>query len=198
MIKLGLFIIPQIKLKKKIISLKREVKKIFGNQTYLNHLPHCTLYVFKTSKKNMNLLKKIKKITVNYKRLIIMKKTDIFYKDPITKKNTYVIKVKKNKFLINLQKNILDNFTKYSLKTDNKFSNKKMFNNYNKFGYPYINTNWKPHYTIASISLKKNQNDFMKKYKKIKLTKKPSYLNRVCLYEIKKNQHKLICNIKVK
>ena len=198
MIKFGIFIIPQLFLKKRIISLKKKVKKIFGKQTYLNHLPHCTLDVFNTSKKNINLLKKIKKISVNYKKNIILDKTDIFYKDPITNKNTYIIKVKKNKFLINLQKKILNNFTKYSLKNNNKFNNKKMTDNYKKFGYPFINSNWRPHFTIASISKKDKQTDFIKKFKKIKLTQKKIYLNKVYLYEIKKNEHKLICNIKLK
>ena len=86
MIKLGLFIIPEKNLKKKILNLKSEVKKIFGNQKYLSHLPHCTIYVFKTSKKYLNSLKKIKVIFVNNKKSFDLKKTDIFYKDPITKK----------------------------------------------------------------------------------------------------------------
>ena len=198
MIKLGLFIIPEKNLKKKILSLKSEVKKIFGNQTYLNHLPHCTIYVFKTSKKYLNSLKKIKVIFVNYKKSFDLKKTDIFYKDPITKKNTYIINVEKNKFLIDLQKNILNNFTKYSFKKSNNFANKKMSNNYKKYGYPFINSNWKPHFTVASISLKKNKNNFIKKFKKIKFTKRKIYLNKIYLYEIKKDQHKLICKLKLK
>ena len=73
-----------------------------------------------------------------------------------------------------------------------------MSNNYKKYGYPFINSNWKPHFTIASISLKKNQNDFIKKFKKIKLTKRKIYLNKIYLYEIKKDQHKLICKLKLK
>lgn len=198
MIKLGLFIIPEKNLKKKILNLKSEVKKKFGNQTYLNHLPHCTIYVFNTSKKYLNSLKKIKEIFVHYKNSFDLKKTDIFYEDPITKKNTYIINVKKNKFLIDLQKNILNNFTKYSFKKSNNFSNKKMSNNYKKYGYPFINSNWKPHFTVASISLKKNQNDFIKKFKKIKLTKRKIYLNKIYLFEIKKDQHKLICKLKLK
>ena len=171
MIKLGLFIIPEKNLKKKILDLKSEVKKIFGNQTYLNHLPHCTIYVFKTSKKYLNSLKKIKEIFVHYKNSFDLKKTDIFYEDPITKKNTYIINVKKNQFLIDLQKNILNNFTKYSFKKNNNFSNKKMSNNYKKYGYPFINSNWKPHFTVASISLKKNQMILSKNSKKLNLLK---------------------------
>lgn len=74
MIKLGLFIIPEKNLKKKILNLKSEVKKKFGNQTYLNHLPHCTIYVFNTSKKYLNSLKKIKEIFVHYKNSFDLKK----------------------------------------------------------------------------------------------------------------------------
>ena len=48
MIKLGVFILPSKKLKKKIISKKKDIKRKFGNQKYLNHLPHCTLCVIYT------------------------------------------------------------------------------------------------------------------------------------------------------
>ena len=122
----------------------------------------------------------------------------IMMKDPITKKNTYIINVEKNKFLIDLKKKILNNFTQYSFKNNNNFLNKKMSDNYKKYGYPFINSNWKPHFTVASISLKKNQNDFIKKFKKIKFTKRKIYLNKIYLYEIKKDQHKLICKLKLK
>ena len=60
MIKLGIFIIPNQQLKKIILKFKKIVQNQFGNQTYLKHLPHCTLYVFETSKKKSSRNKKNK------------------------------------------------------------------------------------------------------------------------------------------
>ena len=116
MIKLGIFILPNSAIKKKILFLKNDVKKKFGIQTYLNHLPHCTMYVFQTSKKNIKNIKKIACISVKKKKSFEVNKTDIFINDPITKKNTYIIKVKKNVFLSTLQKMVLNLFSKYALK----------------------------------------------------------------------------------
>ena len=95
MIKIGLFIIPNLSLKNFISKLKSLVRKKFGHQTYINHLPHCSLYVFKTNKKNLNILKDKRLIISKYKKKYLTDKTDIFYNDPITTKNTYIIKIKK-------------------------------------------------------------------------------------------------------
>ena len=86
MIKIGIFIIPNFYLKDQIINLKKNVKKRFGFQTYIDHLPHCTLYVFKSIGKNINNLKKIKNISLNENNFFFLDKTDIFFNDPITKK----------------------------------------------------------------------------------------------------------------
>ena len=116
MVKLGAFIIPDKKLKKIILKLKKIVKKRFGNQTYLNHLPHCTLYVFETNKKNLQEIKKIKYLKIKGNNLFYTKNTKIFLNDPLTKKNTYIVNINKNKFLNNLQVQVLKTFNKYSQK----------------------------------------------------------------------------------
>ena len=92
MIKLGIFILPNSSIKKKILFFKNYVKKNFGVQTYLNHIPHCTMYVFETSKKNLKEIKKVDQILIKRKKSFEIDKTDIFFNDPITKKNTYIIK----------------------------------------------------------------------------------------------------------
>ena len=196
MIKLGIFILPNKSIKNKILNLKKIVKKKFGSQTYLNHLPHCTIYVFNTAKSNLRFLKKIKfKIHIKNKFFKITK-TDIFYNDPVTKGNTYILKINKNNFLKKLQLSILKNFNKYSQKKKIKFINKTMKKNYNIYGYPFINSNWKPHFTIASISKKKDQINFKKLFRKLNTTYKQT-VSQIYLYKIKKNQHKLICKIKI-
>ena len=196
MIKLGIFILPDSSLEKKILFLKDKVKNNFGIQTYLNHLPHCTVYVFQTSKKSLKEIKKIVRIYINNKKSYEIYKTDIFLNDPITKKNTFIIKVKKNIFLSKLQKKIVDLFNKYALKNKQKFNNKLMNKNYRLYGYPFIKNNWKPHFTIASISKKKNQKDFINEFKLTNLNRKQSIKN-VSLFQIKKDKHEFICKIKI-
>ena len=53
MIKLGVFILPDKNLKLKILKYKKLIKKNFGDQKYLSHLPHCTLCVLNVSKKSI-------------------------------------------------------------------------------------------------------------------------------------------------
>ena len=196
MIKLGIFILPNISIKKKILFLKNDVKKKFGMQTYLNHLPHCTMYVFQTSKKNLKKIKKITHISIKKNKSFEVNKTDIFLNDPITKRNTFIIKVKKNVFLSNLQKIFVNLFCKYAFKKKKIFSNKLMEKNFRLFGYPFIGSNWKPHFTIASISKKNDQKNFISEFKSINIKKKQS-LKNIFLYQIKKNKHQLICKIKI-
>ena len=196
MIKLGIFILPNSSIKKKILFFKNYVKKNFGVQTYLNHIPHCTMYVFETSKKNLKEIKKMNRVLIKRKKTFEINKTDIFFNDPITKKNTYIIKIKKNLFLNNLQKIILDLFSKFALKKKQRFNDKLMNKNYKLFGYPFIKKNWKPHFTIASISMKKNQKNFINKFKLINIRRKQS-LKNIFLYQIKKDKHKFICKIKI-
>ena len=196
MIKLGIFILPNSSIKKKILFFKNYVKKNFGVQTYLNHIPHCTMYVFETSKKNLKEIKKMNRVLIKRKKTFEIDKTDIFFNDPITKKNTYIIKIKKNLFLNNLQKIILDLFSKFALKKKQRFNDKLMNKNYKLFGYPFIKKNWKPHFTIASISMKKNQKNFINKFKLINIRRKQS-LKNIFLYQIKKDKHKFICKVKI-
>ena len=196
MIKLGIFILPNSSTKKKILFFKNNVKKNFGVQTYLNHIPHCTMYVFETSKKNLKEIKKINRVLIKRKKTFEIDKTDIFFNDPITKKNTYIIKLKKNLFLNNLQKIIVDLFSKFAQKKKQRFNDKLMNKNYKLFGYPFIKNNWKPHFTIASISMRKNQKNFINKFKLINIRRKQS-LKNIFLYQIKKDKHKFICKIKI-
>ena len=136
------------------------------------------------------------RVLIKRKKTFEIDKTDIFFNDPITKKNTYIIKIKKNLFLSNLQKIILDLFSKFALKKKQRFNDNLMNKNYKLFGYPFIKKNWKPHFTIASISMKKNQKNFINKFKLINIRRKQS-LKNIFLYQIKKDKHKFICKIKI-
>tara|TARA_B100000963_G_C22574386_1_gene647676 strand:- start:415 stop:1011 length:597 start_codon:yes stop_codon:yes gene_type:complete len=197
MIKLGVFILPNKKLKKILINNKKKVKKIFGKQKYLSHPPHCTICVLNISKKSINKIKKEKisvpKLSQKYKLL----KTDIFINDPMTRGNTMVFKIEKNKFLKNLQLNILRILNKYILKSKKKYKDKKMQSNFKKFGYPFVNSNWYPHFTIASISKSASQKQYFKDFKQKMISRSLQKITHVFFFIIKKDNHKLICLKKI-
>jgi hypothetical protein len=197
MIKIGIFILPDLRLKKEIINFKKKVKSSYGNQIYLDHLPHCSIFVFNTKKKYLKKINQEAKTDIKLRGNFQLDNTVIFQKDPITKGNTYIFKIKKNDFLKKLQKKIVKKFFNFPVKSKNIFKNKQMFNNFNKYGYPFINSNWKPHFTISSIHKNKNQKEFKKNFKKYKLNKRKLYLSKINLYLINKNKHKLICQIKI-
>jgi len=197
MIKIGVFILPNKNLEQKIIKYKKEIKKNFGDQKYLSHLPHCTLCVVNTSKNSIKNIKKEKIFISKFKKEYRIKNYDVFYDDPITKGNTVVFKIEKNKFLKELQLQILKNLQKHVLKIKKDFKNLKMKNNFKKFGYPFVNSNWKPHYTIASISKKIKQKKFLKVFKNFRKRNINQKVKNIYFFQIKKNRHRLICIKKI-
>ena len=174
MIKLGVFILPNRKLKNKILLRKKDIKKKFGNQKYLSHPPHCTLCVINSTNKSLNLIKKNEVFTSRYKR-----------------------KVKKNNFLKNLQLQICNKLKKYTVKGKKKFKNILMKKNYQRYGYPFVNTNWRPHFTIASISKSSTNKIYFKNFKNEKFNEINQKISYIFFFQIKKNNHKLICSKKI-
>ena len=79
MIKIAAFIIPKKKMRLKILNLKKKVKINFGNQPYLSHPPHCTLFTINTSNKLLKERKHFKSIRMqsNYKKSLIIKNIEI-------------------------------------------------------------------------------------------------------------------------
>ena len=197
MIKLGVFILPSKKLKKKIISKKKDIKRKFGNQKYLNHLPHCTLCVIYTSRKSLNTIVKDEVFKYQNKKEAKIKKFDIFFNDPITKGDTLIFKIEKNIFLKKLQLQVCKKLIKYNIKTKKRFNNVLMNKNYQKFGYPFVNTNWHPHFTIASISKSSTNKVYFKKLKNEKFNEISEQIKYIFFYQIKKNNHKFFCSIKI-
>ena len=196
MIKLGVFLIPKNKLKKIIINLKREVKKNFGSQKYLSHPPHCTLCVLYVSNLFLQSMKK-KNLKVKHLKAFKIEKTDVFFNDPVTKGNTLILKIKKNKFLNSVQLQILKLIKKYLIKKTINFTNLKMKNNFKKYGYPFVNLNWLPHFTIASIAKKQNQKIFINNFKNFKNYIPKQKVKYIYFYKIKKQQHKFLWKTKL-
>ena len=162
---------PCKKIDTEVKKLKKELFKKIGNQKYLNHFPHTTIFDLKVNK---NLIKKKHKSDIKINNLnknelrLIIKKRFYFVNDPITKKCTYVIFVKKNKLFKKIQKKLLKRFKKIIIKKNKKFKNINFNQNYINYGYPFVNKNWKPHLTIASVNKNYIKDDIFKKFLKNK------------------------------
>lgn len=197
MIKIAVFIIPKKKIKNKILNLKKIVRKNFGNQPYLSHFPHCTLFTMNVSKNILKNKNKIKKIWIkkNLKNILSINKTGLFLNDPITQGQTIFFKIKKNSFLKMLQPILLKSFSKFRDRNSKaKFRFLWMKKNYIKYGYPFVGINWKPHLTIASLTNLCKKNKFVKNFLKQKINSK-EFINKVYVYKINKDKHTYLWNI---
>ena len=96
MYKIAAFIEFDKKITKKILNQKKIVKKKFGNQIYLNHPVHLTLFTLNI--KNIN---KLKKIYINKNKIqskpfsINVTRQGIFYNDLLTGDHTILYHIKK-------------------------------------------------------------------------------------------------------
>lgn len=197
--RIGFFIEPKGKNLKKIRLWKQIVKKKFGKQKYLSHPPHLTLAVISFNHRvKLSDIKSLKDEIFQKKFSIYLSKPSIFYNDPITKADTLYYGTKRSIKLIKLQKYILKKLKrlkKFYSKT--KLLKKKNLNyNIKKYGYPFVDKSWTPHFTIASIKTRsKDKNAFFKSF----LTQK--YINSILrvssfsIWIIKKDKHKKILNI---
>jgi len=158
---IGFFIEPEKKLKKVIIDYKRIVKKNYGNQIYLFHPAHLTLFTMTVKRKlPKDKIIKISKFLKNFKNIRIkIAKIKFFYNDPQTKGHTMFLSLKKNTSLNNFQMKMIRFLNQIigskNIVKKNKF-NGKLRKDYRRYGYPFVGKNWIPHFTISSISKKHN------------------------------------------
>tara|TARA_Y100000591_G_scaffold220479_1_gene191936 strand:+ start:134 stop:742 length:609 start_codon:yes stop_codon:yes gene_type:complete len=190
---------PKKKLLEEVLILKKKIKKKFGKQTYLDHLVHLTIFDLKV---------KNSKITDSYKKEIriknlyekdlklIVKKRYFFKNDPITKKTTFIILIKKNKLLQNLQLNLLSRFQNIKLNKKNKFNKEPFKKNNNIYGYPFVNESWRPHITIGSIDKEYIKDIIFKNFlsSKKKFSENFKY---IYFYKYEKNKHHYLWRSKI-
>ena len=184
---------------KEIKKIKKEVYKKFGKQKYLDHLPHLTIFDLKVnqfliSKKFKN---EIKIENLNTRDLkLSLKKRYYFKTDPITKKCTFVIFVKKNEVLKKIQQNLLKKFKSIKQKRNIRFKNAEFNKNNNKFGYPFVNKSWKPHLTIASVNKNYISDSLFKNFLKSKKHLHENY-KYIYFYKYSNRRHYFLWKSKI-
>jgi len=190
---IGFFIEPEKKLKKVIIDYKRIVKKNYGNQIYLSHPAHLTLFTMTVKRKlPKDKIIKISKFLKNFKNIRIkIAKIKFFYNDPQTKGHAMFLSLKKNTSLNNFQMKMIRFLNQIigskNIVKKNKF-NGKLRKDYRRYGYPFVGKNWIPHFTISSISKKHNLEKIQSIVKKkVLLT---TNVKKISIWHINKNQHK--------
>lgn len=184
---------------KKILNRKKEVEKKFGNQIYLKHPVHLTLFTI-----HINKIDQLKKLYINDKKnkskpfSISVTKPGVFYNDPLTGGHTIFYHIRKNKKISELQLRHLKKINKNLnvLKRNIKlFKNNILRKNFKEFGFPFTGKIWIPHTTIASIKNLKRDDKYIKEFltKKIRLN---CFIKEIKFYKIIKDRHELLFNVK--
>ena len=155
---------PEEKLCNLIKEKKELIKSRIGEQIYLSHPPHLTLFPITSEKLNQimlgleNIKQTIKKFPITLTDFFI------FYNDLQTKGHTIVCKLSQETtaYIKKIQIEMLNKIN--SLNTKEMFSIEDSYHqitskiekqNISNYGYPYIGENWIAHFTISSID--KNQ-----------------------------------------
>ena len=199
MYKIAAFIEFDKKITRKILNQKKIVKKKFGNQIYLNHPVHLTLFTL-----NVKNIDKLKKIYINELKIkskpftINVTKPGIFYNDPLTGGHTIFYHIKKNDKINKIQLRHLRKINKnlnILKKNMNLFKNNILKNNYKKYGFPFAGKIWMPHITIASIKNITNNNNYIKYFLSTKTNLK-CLVSEIKFYKIVKDRHDFLFSVK--
>ena len=199
MYKIAAFIEFDKKITSKILNQKKIVKKKFGNQIYLNHPVHLTLFTL-----NVKNIDKLKKIYINELKIkskpftINVTKPGIFYNDPLTGGHTIFYHIKKNDKINKIQLRHLRKINKnlnILKKNMNLFKNNILKNNYKKYCFPFACKICMPHITIASIKNITNNNNYIKYFLSTKTNLK-CLVSEIKFYKIVKDRHDFLFSVK--
>ncbi len=195
MYKIAAFITFDKSLEKKVLRQKFLVKRKFGNQIYLNHPVHLTLFTI-----NIKKLSSLKKIYQKFNNKILkntftiqINKTGVFLNDPLTKGHTLYYGLKQNNLLMQAQMKHLKFINRHLSVEKNKkiFNSTKLENNYKKYGFPFAGKIWVPHITVASINGIKEDHVFIQKFLKSKINCK-SVLKKIEFYKVNNDNHQFL------
>ena len=193
MYKIAAFIKFNKLIENKVLLQKKKVKKKFGNQMYLDHPVHLTLFTINIKK--ISALKEIyNKIKPKSKKENIklhINLAGVFMNDPLTKGHTLFYGVKKSSLLSLAQikhLKMINNKIYVSKKDFKKINNPLLKKNYFKYGFLFAGKIWLPHITIASIKDVNQDHFFIKNFLKRRVNFK-SIAENIEFYRVSNNKH---------
>jgi 2'-5' RNA ligase len=196
---------PEKKLTDLINEQKSMVRTMIGEQTYLSHPPHFTLFHFtlRDPEKFYPGLEKIARNTNSFP--INLRNFYIFHNYSFTNGNiiTYSVLNKDLNSLRKIQQMVINEVNPFNMRgiylKENE-SYRKMSkaekNNINDYGFPFVGDSWIPHITIALI----NSDKFSEVFEKIK--EKPVFgkflIDSINLYKVGEKTSELIKKFELK
>ena len=196
---LGVFIEPKGKLRSKILNWKKKIAEEFKEQPYTNHPPHLTI-IHSDVKRKKAVISKIKEGLFNTQPLnLTIKKNNVFWNDSLTGGHTLYLNIEKNKHLQNIQIKLSSIFSLY--KKQNKVpdcfqTNKQLLNSYLNFGFPFVGDHWIPHFTISSLKVDENHK-IIKEFLSDEIDVSFA-IDKISLWDVNGNKHKIIEEVKLK
>ncbi len=157
----GVFIEPEGSLLEAIQTSKLKVASTIGDQVYLSHPPHCTLYhgmLAPIKRWSGCILKAVKKEQA-FKTGTV--ENFAFYDDPLADGgHTIGIKVEKEPRLMRLQMIVAEAIRPFISdhidSHESPFANVEPFKkSIEKYHFPFVGDHWIPHFTISSLAIDK-------------------------------------------
>ena len=186
----GAFILPNGKLKHEIMFWKGLVESNYPDQFYTKHLPHLTILNIKVRDINLALKKTMKTINDYNSFHIRIEKKGVFWNDFGTHGgHTLFYEVKKNQYILNLQKVLAESLTSEVIREKVSIYKKdyEMDLSYKKYGSPFIGEQWIPHFSVASLNNQKN-NPVIIKFLEKSINFRFDVM-KITFWKIKKNNH---------
>ena len=190
---LGVFIVPEGRLRSKIFHWKEKVEKQMDEQPYTNHPPHLTI-IHSDIKNYKTAINEIKDCLSRLKSFkLTVHKNNIFWDDLFTGGHTLSFNIKKSEYLNSIQKKLSIIFFKY--KENNIIPeffrpHKQLYDSYLNFGFPFVGRHWIPHFTISSLKVDKNHR-IIQKFLLDKIDVSFT-VNKISIWNINGNQHQKI------
>lgn len=151
---------PESSLRDLILEQKEKIEQVFGKQTYLNHPPHMTLFIFTTD--NIEGVKKaLPSLSSTLSSPVLqVRGFHFFYDDVYTKKDTlaYAFDPTTTTLLRTVQKQVVTLLMQYNTKQFTTPSAPEFSSmgpsekeNIRRYAYPFVGDVWLPHFTLASL-----------------------------------------------
>ena len=124
---------------------------------------------------------------------------DIFYDDIFTGGHTSFYGIRKNSNLNALQlslANVLKVYKNEDKPPEKIIKDRRLYDSYLKYGFPFIGEHWIPHFSIASLKIEKSDIFFQKFLSNQNIYK--IYIKQISVWHVSEDIHTLIKNIDLK